>query len=297
MQRPHRKFLHHRCLIAALALAALLPFALGGAQAFDESKFPNWKGQWDRFRTPVPGGGQPPFDPTKPVGLGQQAPLTPEYQARLVASLKDQAEGGQGNWQTGHCYPVGMPGVMTLYRFMEIVITPDTTYMMIAHVGGTVRRIFTDGRDWPKDIEPAFDGYSLGQWRDTDSDGRYDTLEIETRHLRGPRAYDPSGLPFHDDNKTVVKERMYLAKENPNILHNEMTVFDNALTRPWSVHKKYVRDPKNARPMWYEDICAEGQAQIRIGEERYFLSADGHLMPVRKGQAPPDARYFEKPAK
>ena len=77
-------------------------------------------------------------------------------------------------------------------------------------------------------------------------------------------------------------------------MHNDMTVIDNALTRPWSVNKRYVRDPKDVRPFWYEDICAEGQAQIRIGTERYFLSADGFLMPVRKGQAPPDARYFQR---
>jgi hypothetical protein len=28
--------------------------------------------------------------------------------------------------------------------------------------------------------------------------------------------------------------------------------------------------------------------------ENDFLSADGPLMPVRKGQAPPDLRYFEQ---
>ena len=87
---------------------------------------------------------------------------------------------------------------------------------------------------------------------------------------------------------------MYLDKANPNLLDNEMTVFDNALTRPWSVHKKYVRNPKEERPDWYEDICVDGQALVRVGKERYFLSADGYLMPVRKGQAPPDARYFDQ---
>ncbi len=286
--------MHHRSLLMMAVLAAALSLTAIAAQTQDQSKYPNWKGQWSRDRTPVPGGGQAPFDPTKPVGRGQQAPLTPEYQARFEANLKDQAEGGQGNWQAANCFPVGMPGVMNLYRVMEIVITPETTYMMIDHVRGTVRRVFTDGRDWPAQYEqPGFDGFSIGKWLDTTGAGRYDTLEIETRNLRGPRAYDPSGLPLHDDNKTVVKERMYLDKTNPNLLHNEMTVFDNALTRPWSVHKKYIRDPKEVRPYWFEDICVEGQALVRVGKERYFLSADGYLMPVRKGQAPPDARYFK----
>ena len=148
--------MHHRNPIEMAALAMALAFTLTAAPAQDLSKYPNWKGQWDRDRTPVPGGGQQPFDPTKPVGRGQQAPLTPEYQARFEANLKDQAEGGQGNWQAANCFPVGMPGVMNLYRVMEIVIIPETTYIMIDHVRGTVRRIFTDGRDCRRNSATRF---------------------------------------------------------------------------------------------------------------------------------------------
>jgi hypothetical protein len=39
-----------------------------------------------------------------------------------------------------------------------------------------IRRIFTDGRDWPTDIEPAYLGYSIGRWIDEDGDGRYTVL-------------------------------------------------------------------------------------------------------------------------
>ena len=31
-----------------------------------------------------------------------------------------------------------------------------------------------------------------------------------------------------------------------------------------------------------------------IGNDAYFLSADGYLMPTKKGQQPPDARYFKE---
>jgi hypothetical protein len=277
-------------------LAVVLAVVSTATQAFDDSKYPNLKGQWTRARAPIVGGTQAPFDPTKPVGRGQQAPLTPEYQAIYEANLAEQATGGQGNWQGGKCFPVGMPGVMTLYRPMEIVITPEVTYILIEHLHGTARRIYTDGRDWPAKMEPGFDGYSIGKWVDEDGDGRYDVLEVETRHLRNPRAYDPSGLPFHADGKTVVKERIYLDKADGNLLHDQMTVIDNALTHPWVVLKSYRRD-RAERPIWLEDICAEGQALIRVGAEEYFLSWDGYLMPVKKGQAPPDLRYFEQPKK
>ena len=33
---------------------------------------------------------------------------------------------------------------------------------------------------------------------------------------------------------------------------------------------------------------------MAIGEESYFLDFEGNLMPVRKGQGPPDLRYFNK---
>ena len=71
------------------------------------------------------------------------------------------------------------------------------------------RRIFTDGRDFPTDVEPTFIGYSIGNWLDTDGDGRYDTLEVETRNFKGPRIYDASGLSLHQDNETIVKERIF----------------------------------------------------------------------------------------
>jgi len=117
-------------------------------------------------------------------------------------------------------------------------------------------------------------------------------LEIETRGpFKGPRVYDFTGLPLHYDNQSVFKERIYVDKANPNMLHDEITVIDNALTRPWTVDKKYLRGP-NPRPEWPEISCPENNAQIFIGTENYFPSADGLLMPAKKDQPPPDLRYF-----
>jgi hypothetical protein len=36
---------------------------------------------------------------------------------------------------------------------------------------------------------------------------------------------------------------------------------------------------------------------VYVGREEYLLSADGKLMPVGKGQAPPDLRYFNQTRK
>jgi hypothetical protein len=134
-------------------------------------------------------------DQTKPWGRGQEAPLTPEYQAILEASIADQAQGGLGNFPTTTGRAAGMPHMMMGFGPMEWVVTPDTTYILIGWYDH-YRRIFTDGRDWPKDIEPTFAGYSIGKRVDTDGDGRYDVLEVETCGFKGPRAYDEAGLPL-----------------------------------------------------------------------------------------------------
>ncbi len=128
---------------------------------------------------------------------------------------------------------------------------------------------------------------------DEDGDGKFDVLDVETRHLLSDRVFDASGVPFHKDGQTVIKERFYLDKADSNILHYDITVQDNALTRPWSITKTVKRIPK-VHPLWRTAVCAEGNTRVKIETEDYFLSADGKLMPTRKDQPPPDLRYFNR---
>src|SRR5438105_5186828 len=134
----------HRSSIGGLALL----LTISGAAAFDDATYPDWKGEWSRI-------GSLAWDPAKPRGAGQQAPLTAEYKAILDASVADQARGGQGNYPGYRCLPYGMPGMMLPYRPMEFVITPDITYIMLEHMTQH-RWIYTDGRGWPKKLTPAF---------------------------------------------------------------------------------------------------------------------------------------------
>jgi hypothetical protein len=275
-----------RIWIATLTLAAGLSLLAGAAQAFDESKYPDWKGKWQR-----PLGERPVW--VKPP---DKAPLTAEYQAIFDWDVADQKAGGHGTEPSWMCLPPGMPRAMNVFEPMEIVITPKVTFVLISHIHDN-RRIYTDGRDWPSDLEPSFAGYSIGRWIDSEGSGRYDTLEVETRGpFKGPRAYDTSGLPLHSDNRTIVKERIYLDKQDPKLMWDEITTFDDALTRPWTVMKKYARDTE-PNPNWIEAVCTENNPHVHIQNDNYFVSADGLLMPARKGQKPPDLRYFAQPQK
>jgi len=270
-----------RSLIGALAIAAAL--CATSAQAFDESKYPNWKGQWERTARP------------RWVPAGSAMPLTPEYQRIFEANLAAQAAGRQGMDPTYTCLSPGMPRIMNMYEPFEVVITPKTTHILTQHIHDA-RRVFTDGRDFPTDEEPTFAGYSIGKWIDEDGDGRYDVIEIETRNLKGPRTYDSTGIPFHSGNQTVIRERIFADKANRDVLYDEITVIDNALTGPWTVKKAYrrVSDPQ---PVWHESICAENNNHIEIAGEGYMFSSDGLLMPTIKGQNPPDLRYFKTDGK
>jgi hypothetical protein len=266
--------------VCAIVVASVLAAAIGGARAHDEKKYPDLRGQWRRV-------GSAEWTPA-----GQKPPLTPEYQAIYDAGLKDQLAGGHGTEPSYMCLPPGMPRAMLAYTQMEVVVAQDTTYILIDHINDN-RRIFTDGRDWPAEDEPSFRGYSIGKWLDEDGDGRYDALEVETRHFKGPRAYDTTGLPLHSDNQTVVKERIYFDKADPNVFYDDITTIDHALTKPWTVTRTYRRS-NDRRPEWLEMNCAEGNTHVHLGNENYFIGADGLLMPAKKNQAPPDLKWFKQ---
>ena len=278
----------YRSLVGAMALTVALLVTFSGAQAFDETKYPDLSGQWRRTAT-----GQTRYDPSKPAAA-QQAPLKEEFKAIHAASIANQNAGGQGLDTAYRCIPMGMPRQMSGTFPFEILVRPDVTHILFELVIYSTRRIYTDGRDWPKDEDPTFAGYSIGKWVDTDGDGRYDMLEVETRNLRGPRTWDQTGMPMHEDNDTVIKERFYLDKADKNLLHLEMTTMDGSLTRPWSATKSFRRQDK---VHWMENNCTEGNTHVAVGHENYMVSGDGYLMPVRKGQEPPDLRYFNQTRK
>src|SRR5215467_16248062 len=106
--------------VNAATIAAAVLMTAAPARAFDESKYPDLKGQWDRTT-------QPRWADAK------SAPLTPEYRAIFEANLKDQASGGQGTDPTFICVAPGMPRVMNAYEPFEIVVTPHDAHSNGSH--------------------------------------------------------------------------------------------------------------------------------------------------------------------
>jgi len=277
----------HRSSIGAVALVAALCATIAAARAWDDASYPDVNGQWVRAHP------RSQWDPSKPRGLKQQAPLTAEYQAIFEANLAALHSGSLEVDPQVRCLPSGMPRMMIAYEPIEVIVTAKITYVRADHLGD-FRRIYTDGRNWPAELMPSFWGYSIGKWVDADGDGRLDALEVETRGFRGPRLFDADGLPLHKNNRTIVKERIYIDRANGDLLHDEITTIDDALTRPWTVTRSYKRE---RNPVWADYLCTEENHHVRVGNEFYFQSADGHLMPTRKDQPPPDLRYFTQTGK
>src|SRR5262249_1983264 len=154
LPRPVMEEMMARCdPFGIILLTVSLAAGTASAIAQERSQYPDWSGQWTRG----PGMGNA-WDPTKPPGLGQQAPLTPEYRARLEAVLADKAAGGLGGDPTAVCLPHGMPRMMIGIYPIEFVITPKVTYVLTDYT--THRRIFTDNQPLASEQLPSFNGYS-----------------------------------------------------------------------------------------------------------------------------------------
>src|SRR5258707_12473828 len=124
-----RKSMLLRSVMGSIALfVAVIAGPVAAQQPFDENKYPPMAGQWQRV------GPLGVFDSTKPPARGQEAPLTPEYQARFKANLAEVAKGGSGDDPVHTCIPEGMQRAMNLVLPIEIAITRNTTYSLMDYL-------------------------------------------------------------------------------------------------------------------------------------------------------------------
>ena len=176
---------------------------------------------------------------------------------------------------------------MTVVYPMEVVIMPKTTYILTDYT--VSRRIFTDGRDWPKEMDQNFNGLSIGNGsiraamaatprsrsRRAASRGRAPTRPAASASTRTTSGHQGAHLPRPADNNSCSTRSRRRPRADPAL----------------DVLKKIQARPRSRPDLDFND-CAENNHHVFIGNDNYFVSEDGFLMPVKKGQQPPDLRYF-----
>lgn len=127
-----------------------------------------------------------------------------------------------------HCLPPGVPRINATPNPFKIVPMAGET-VILYEAFGLYRQIFTDGRDFPKDMQPSWQGYSTGKWQG-------DTLVVETRGFNGETWLDQAGHPTTD--AFHLTERFH--RRDAGHMDIQLTIDDpKAYTKPWTITEKF----------------------------------------------------------
>ena len=162
---------------------------------------------------------------------GVEAPIQPWaaalYKERLETLGRDKPQ--------IHCLPHGVPDSMMVpgYPF-KIVQTPGET-IVLGEEFNQYRQIFTDGRTFPVDPNPAWFGYSIAKWEGA-------TFVVETTGFNDQSWLDNGGHPHTDALHLTERFR----RRSFGTLELDITIDDSkAYTKPWksvTVHFKLLPD-------------------------------------------------------
>ena len=176
--------------------------------------------------------------------LREYPPYRPDYEARYTTTLTNTSK-GIGSDPTAGCLPPGFPRIMGTPYPVEFIVQSKQVIILF-EASSQIRHIYTDGRPHPADLDPSFNGHSIGHWEG-------DTLVVDTVGLRPDTVFDVSGAP-HSDSMRVTE---HIRRAAPDSIEDRILVDDpKALTKPWSVVRTY-----QLKPDWQmaEYVCEENQ--------------------------------------
>jgi hypothetical protein len=170
-----------------------------------------------------------------------------------------------------HCMPVSVP-YHNFFNLVRIVQTPSLIVMIYESPHGPHRTIFTDGRDLPKDPNPAWFGYSVGRWEG-------DTLVITTAGFNDKGWLDSAGHPQTESLRLTER----LRRRDVGHMDFETTVDDpKVFTRPFTIARERLLSPDTDL---LEDVCENERS-------RAHMSGDTGIR-LRPEQVAPYAGVYE----
>ena len=255
--------------MAVAAGVAWLVLALGhsdAARAADSARppgltyeslraLPDWSGWWSMRVIPEYSlGANPP-------------PLRPKDLARLQSErAKPDADPDPGRF----CRPEQFVGVnIRPAPSIEFLFTPGR--LTLTNELGVVRRIYTDGRPLPADLDESNMGTSIGHW-----EGQ--TLVVETAGINPKARFpdpNPGALPI-GKNARVTE---HIALKGEYLEADVVVVAPDILTAPYHRKFSFMRDPKKFAQELV--ICAERDRAIdpATGRQRFDLTPPADLPP------------------
>ncbi len=171
------------------------------------------------------------------------------YQPWAEKLFKERANGARSmDDPAGYCVP-GMPKLIELPYPYKIFQLPGVT--LILYEGFTMfRQIFTDGRELPKDPQPAWIGYSVGKWEG-------DTFVVDTVGINERTWMDNAGRPHSDALHTV--ERYH--RRDFGHMDLTLTIDDpKAYTKAWTINESSPRLILDQDLLEY--VCTENNKDV-----------------------------------
>jgi len=165
------------------------------------------------------------------------------FQPWAAAIYKERVENFGKDDPNNRCLPSITPEKIAVTSPWKIVEMPGLT--IVLYESRTIfRQIFTDGRSFPSDMNPAWQGYSVGRWEG-------DTFVVETKGFNDKGWLDTNGHPVTDALHVIER---YTRKDFGH-MDVAITIDDpKAYTRPWTVVEPAVYQPDTEL---IEYICEE----------------------------------------
>jgi hypothetical protein len=181
--------------------------------------------------------------------LNVAADLTPgEILPWAAAASRRSLDNLGANNEVARCLPPG-PRIMANSVLFKIVQTPLLTLFLHESDNNYFRQVFTDGRELPKEPNPAWFGYSVGHWEQ-------ETFVVETTGFNGKAALDAFGHPHTEALRLTERYR----RRDFGHIDLEMTYDDpNAYARPFTVTQdlRFIPDDE-----LLEFVCNENERDV-----------------------------------
>ena len=228
--------------------------------------------QWLNYPTP----GTPRTKDGKP-NLSAPAPRTPDgkpdltgiwylrtfgrFHGNLAADLKEVPLQSSAESLYNHrletfgaedpaarCLPSGVPRIYADPHPLKIVQLP--ALIIILHEALSYRQIFLDGRELPKDPNPAWMGYSVGRWEG-------DTLVVTSTGFNERAWFDSNGHPHADSMRLTERfNRLDFGR-----LELQITIDDPiTYSKPWTVTLPLQLIPDTEL---LEFVCLENERDLQ----------------------------------